>query len=293
MGSKNYTNFSRGFTSVANDIIVESKNYTKIPDSIPKSSPSPIATSTVNSAQIPTMPTVQRNVPGLSRMSPHNQMDTAHYMHKSPGGEDSDIAAFLHQNMPVVDNNSFSQGEVSSSSDAKTLRPYFMSFRLLLLRPSSERTSRENEIIRILKKSFASYSRDNRRDPRDLANLLVKDWVCLKSTYSLHEAIMPIRKGSISESSIHSASSMTHVTHKPVSSVPPEIERQVSSVSNTDYRSSNSMMPTIHPVEPTAQFVSDVSENPSDHASRVSSESSTSSSKVLVDHKRYLPLQHS
>lgn len=290
-GPKNFNNFSRGFTSVANDIIVESKNYTKIPDSITKSSPSPIATSTISSSQIPTMPTVQRNLPGLSRMSPHNQLDTAHYMHKALGGEDSEIAAFLHQNMPVVDNNSLSQGEVSSSSDAKTLRPYFMSFRLLLLRPSSERTPRENEIIRILKKSFASYSRDNRRDPRDLANLLVKDWVCLKSTYSLHEAIMPIRKGSISENSLHSASSMTHVAHKPVSSVPPEIERQVSSVSNNDYRSSNCMMPTIHPIEPTSQFVSDVSENPSDYASRVSSESSISSSKVQVDHKRYLPLQ--
>ncbi len=281
--SRNYSTYSNRFS----DIIVESKNYTKTPDPI-NPSPSPVL-SAVGSSKIPTIPTLQRNTTGLSRMSPHNQLDTAHYLHKSPGGEDAELAAFLHQNMPVVEDNSLSQGQVSSSSDAKTLRPYFMSFRLLLLRPFSERTPRENEIIRILKKSFASYSRVSSRDPRDLANLLVKDWVCLKSTYSLHEAIVPIRKPSISESTIHSASSMTHLTHKPVSSVPLEIERQVSSVSNTDYRPSNALMPTIHSLEPSSQFVSDVSEI-SDQ-SRNSSEVSVSSSKMLVDHKRYLPQQ--
>ena len=287
--SRNYSThtYPTNFASVASDIIVESKNYTKTPDSI-KPSSSPVA-SAVGSSQIPTVPTLQRSSPGIARMSPHSQMDTSHYMHKPPGGEDSELAAFLHQNMPVVNDNSLSQGEVSSSSDAKTLRPYFMSFRLLLLRPSSERTPRENEIIRILKKSFASYSRLSSRDPKELANLLVKDWVCLKSTYSLHEVIMPIRKQSISESTIHSASSMTHLTHKPVSSVPPEIERQVSSISNTDYRSSNTTMPTLHTREQSSQFVSDASEI-SDQ-SRNSSEVSVSSSKMLVDHKRYLPQQ--
>ena len=85
-------------------------------------------------------------------------------------------------------------------------------------------------------------------------------------------------------------SPMIHTTHKPISSVPPEIERQLSSVSSNDYHRGGPMT-TIHPIENTSQFVSDASENPSDHSSRVSSSeiSVTSSSKLLVDHKRYMP----
>ncbi len=288
-------NFSSGFTSVANDVIVESKKYTRSPGSVSmKSNPSPITAKMVQSSQIPTMPTVQRDVKGLSRLSPNNEMTTAHYMHKAPKtvyslpapanelGEDSELAQFLHQNMPVVD-TSITSGEVTPSSDAKTLRPYFMSFRLLLLRPSNERTPRENELIRILKKSFAAYSRDNRRDGKELANLLVKDWVCLKSTYSLHEVMMP-RKQFKLENSLLPVTSLSHVAHKPMVSSIPELERQFSS----EYRGGSSTTSSIHPIEPTSQpFVSDSSDNPSDHSSRVSESSITS--RIMVDHKRYLP----
>lgn len=98
--------------------------------------------------------------------------------------EDYELADFLSANMPLSSN--FASDPLSSSAiEAKTLRPYFLSFRLLLLRPSMERTSRENEIIGILKESFIAYLKDNRRNPKELANLIVKDWVCLKSTYSI------------------------------------------------------------------------------------------------------------
>lgn len=290
--SKNFANFSNGFTSVASDVIVESKKYTKAPDSIMHSNSSP--TNIVHPSKIPMMPTVPRDTKGLSRQSPHVEMTTAHYMHKAPksafgsttgDAEDGELAAFLHQNMPVVD-NSLSAGEVSSSSDAKTLRPYFMSFRLLLMRPPHERTPRENELIRILKKSFKAYSRDNNRDGKELANLLVKDWVCLKATYSLHEAMMPRKPTSFKvENALPIVTSLAHTTHKPMSSVPPELERQVSS----EHHRRSSSISSVHPMESTSQqFVSDSSENPSDHSSRVS-ESSITSSRLLVDHKRYLP----
>lgn len=294
--SNGFSTFSNGFTSVANDVIVESKKYSKPSDSSVNSRSPPSTPKSVESSQIPTMPIVQRDMKGLSRLSPHSGMDTAHYFHKAPtttpmtvfssaieSGDDSELASFLNQNMPVVEN--------SMSTDAKTLRPYFLSFRLLLLRPSNERTSRENEIIRILKKSFKAYTKSSHRDGKELANLLVKDWVCLKSTYSLQEAIMPRKESYKPDPSILPVTSMSHklvetvesYRHTPTSH--PEIERQVSS----DYHGASSMS-TIHPVEPSSQqFISDSSDNPSDQSSRVSETSSSSSSRLLVDHKRYLP----
>ena len=84
--------------------------------------------------------------------------------------------------MPLADG---STGESSSSAGASgNLLQHFMSMRLLLLRPSSRRTSRENELIDVLKSSFRAYAKENRRSGAELASLLAKDWICLKTTYA-------------------------------------------------------------------------------------------------------------
>ena len=156
---------------------------------------------TINSSQIP-MVCIDHSAKGSSQSTPYDGIQTTNYgqaasntSHNSTRvvyydveecTKDHELATFLKTNMPAA-RDSVAEGPVSSSNDEKTLRPYFFSFRLLLLRPSNERTSRENEIIQILKKSFSSYLRDNRRDGIELAKLLVKDWVCLKSTYSFQE----------------------------------------------------------------------------------------------------------
>jgi len=97
--------------------------------------------------------------------------------------EEQRIISLLGEHMPVSDS---SAGEPSSSTaNSSNLLPHFMSIRLLLLRPSSRRTSQQNEMIDILKNSFRAYAKDNRRSGAELANLLAKDWICLSATFSV------------------------------------------------------------------------------------------------------------
>jgi hypothetical protein len=76
----------------------------------------------------------------------------------------------------------------------------FMSIRLLLLRAADKRTRQENEMIDILKNSFRSYSKDSRRDGKELARLLVKDWECLQSTYAFPTKALPPAPPSMNQS---------------------------------------------------------------------------------------------
>jgi len=62
-----------------------------------------------------------------------------------------------------------------------------MSLRLLLLRAEARRSSRDNELIDVVKKSFRGYSKDQRRTDKDLAFLLVKDWQYLIATMPVDE----------------------------------------------------------------------------------------------------------
>ena len=103
-----------------------------------------------------------------------------------PDPEEQRIVTLLGDHMPVSDS---SAGEPSSSNaNSSNLLPHFMSIRLLLLRPASRRTVQEIEMIDILKSSFRAYSKDNRRGGAELANLLARDWVCLKGTFSAPNA---------------------------------------------------------------------------------------------------------
>jgi bHLH-MYC and R2R3-MYB transcription factors N-terminal len=60
----------------------------------------------------------------------------------------------------------------------------FMSLRLLLLRSPERRSEQENELIEIIKKSYEGYSHDQRRTGKDIAHLLVVDWVYLNGSNS-------------------------------------------------------------------------------------------------------------
>jgi hypothetical protein len=147
--------------------------------------------------------------------------------------EEQRIVSLLGEHMPISD---CSAGEPSSSVNGVNLLPHFMLIRLLLLRPASRRSPQENEMIDILKNSFGAYSKDNRRSGAELANLLAKDWICLKSTFA----------GSSFE-------------QKPPSSV----SRQSSTGSTSRQNTSTNLMPITFsappssgPMKPPSQFVS-------------------------------------
>jgi len=91
------------------------------------------------------------------------------------------IAALLGDHMPLSEIPSPGESTSSSATD-NSLLPHFMSLRLLLLRSSARRSLEENELLDVLKKSFHGYSKDNRRSGAELARLLAKDWMYLKSS---------------------------------------------------------------------------------------------------------------
>jgi hypothetical protein len=215
--------------------------------------------------------------------------------------EDHQLANFLDKNMPPA-SSSLSDGQISSLTDSNTLRPYFLSFRLLLLRPSIERTSRENEIIGILQQSSRAYVSENRRDAKELAMLIVKDWVCLKSTYSLQKVDTQQKEPYRSEGSIISMAAMpppqtiTSTAVELYQHAHPSIqqrERQLSmercqtpSSGSSIHSQGDNDLSSIQPYNSTVQlFVSDSSEKPSGP----SISPSPTLSKMTIDHKRYLP----
>jgi hypothetical protein len=123
--------------------------------------------------------------------------------------EEQRIVTLLGEHMPLSDG---STGESSSSAGMSgNLLQHFMSMRLLLLRPAARRTSRENEMIDVLKNSFRAYAKENRRSGAELASLLAKDWVCLKSTFAALNNAPPIDSRPVRRtSSTDMALSQTH-----------------------------------------------------------------------------------
>jgi hypothetical protein len=105
--------------------------------------------------------------------------------------EEHAIVSLLGEQMPVSGGSS--AGESSSSIGYEiSLLPHFISIRLLLLRPAMRRSSQENDMIDILKNSYRAYSMDNRRSGAELATLLAKDWICLKSSFGGGTAPAPV-----------------------------------------------------------------------------------------------------
>eukprot|EP00536_Pseudo-nitzschia_multiseries_P004705 jgi/Psemu1/318486/estExt_fgenesh1_pm.C_790030 len=258
---------------------------------------------TIKSTQIPMV--CFDHSSNVSSRSSFNGLQTTNYKHPVPTTsensirvvphieecrEDHELASFLHDNMPPAA-NSMTEGPVSSSNDNKTLRPYFSSFRLLLLRPSNERTVRENEIIKILKKSFNSYVRDNRRNEKDLAKLIVKDWVCLKATFTLmttqNEPTKPTSDFPVVKSMQHSHTESLSMHFYKGDTIKQDSERVLSS----DFHRANNFS-SAQVTDPVPEkLISDTSEIAPNLSSRSSDIPSpvSSSSKVVVDHTRYLP----
>jgi hypothetical protein len=88
------------------------------------------------------------------------------------------IAMLLGDHIPLSD--SVEPTTTSTTPDAPVPSVLdFMSLRLMLLRSSSRRSDHENETIEIIKKSYEGYSRDQRRTEKQIACLLVNDWVFL------------------------------------------------------------------------------------------------------------------
>eukprot|EP00980_Cylindrotheca_fusiformis_P028263 scaffold22589_cov138-Cylindrotheca_fusiformis.AAC.26 len=137
-------------------IVIDTNDSSNAPDKAGKHN-SPLATS----AQLSHIP--QRR----------NSASVGDSLSVAMKGEDEEqrIVSLLGEHMPL---NESTTGE---------LLPHFMAMRLTLLRPSNRRSPQENEMIEILKNSFRAYSKDNRRSGSDLAKLLAKDWVCLKSSF--------------------------------------------------------------------------------------------------------------
>lgn len=103
-----------------------------------------------------------------------------------PVEEEHFIATLLGYHMPLAEVPSAREPESSSVAPSLML-PHFMSLRLLLLRAEARRSSRDNELIDVVKKSFRGYSKDQRRTDKDLAFLLVKDWQYLIATMPVDE----------------------------------------------------------------------------------------------------------
>ncbi|KAG7352059.1 bHLH-MYC and R2R3-MYB transcription factor domain containing protein [Nitzschia inconspicua] len=139
----------------------------------------------------------------------------------NPVSEEQQLISLLGLHMPVDHN--------LSSSSRNQLQLY-MSIRLLLLRPASRRTAQENEMLEILKNSFRAYSKDSRRDGKELARLLVKDWECLQATYSFQTSTGPLPSPAMSKNiPPFGARQMSVAVERRLSSEP--IQRRISSSS--------------------------------------------------------------
>lgn len=95
--------------------------------------------------------------------------------------EEQRIATLLGDHMPLSEIPLPGENQNGLTHVAQLL-PHFMSLRLLLLRSANRRTTDENDMIDVIKKSFRCYSKDNKRTGAELAALLAKDWMYLHSS---------------------------------------------------------------------------------------------------------------
>lgn len=138
---------------------------------------------------------------------------------------DHRIASLLGDHMPL--SGLPAPGEsTSSSAEPSLLVPHFMSLRLLLLRSTHRRSQAENDMIDVVRKSFAGYTRDGRRSDKELAHLIVKDWQFLRQSQPVSPKNSPgvapkriIRRSS--SSNMSNGTYQSHVMDIPLSMNPP------------------------------------------------------------------------
>ena len=86
------------------------------------------------------------------------------------GDVDREIAAMLGEHMPLTDDGS--PGLVTQ----------FMSLRLLLLRSETRRSDQDNDFLDLIRQSYQGYKANKKREQKDIALLVVKEWELLRST---------------------------------------------------------------------------------------------------------------
>jgi hypothetical protein len=214
----------------------------------------------------------------------------------SANKEENDLISLLGLEMPSIDRGY--EDQQGSSSVDNSLIPHFMSVRLLLLRSPERRTSQENEMLEVLMNSYRAYSNDNRRTSKDLASLIVKDWVCLTSTYAQQNttlpqstsnlqmtfqpvprrpSVEPVQRRLVSEPSLQMAATSLHPLAHPGS--------RSSSSQSLQYPNSKSSSQS--PAFRSLDQVSSVPMTPPSQA--ISLPSRTSESTQLMNHTQYLP----
>ena len=102
------------------------------------------------------------------------------------------IASVLGEYMPLSDVPA--EGEPTYAPSApNSMVPHVMSLRLLLLRSPDRRSDVEREMVEVIKKSYEGYMADSRRGKRDVALLLIRDWLFLKSSLEGDSRKQPAR----------------------------------------------------------------------------------------------------
>lgn len=132
-----------------------------------------------------------------------------------------------------------------ASSTYNDLLNQCISLRLLLLRSPDRRSSGDNELLEVLRKSFQGYSKDNRRSGAELAALLAKDWRFLKFTSTIGD-VSPHSPTSLPTHTIHTPHTMNFLisndfssTNAPMNKMTPDqtIEHFNRGIINGDFNS--------------------------------------------------------
>jgi hypothetical protein len=95
--------------------------------------------------------------------------------------EEIQIATLLGDHMPGTEVPAIGE-PASMVCFPNLLLPHFMSLRLMLLRSPERRTTEENALLEVIRKSHTGFCQDPNRSPKEIAELLARDWRFLQMT---------------------------------------------------------------------------------------------------------------
>jgi bHLH-MYC and R2R3-MYB transcription factors N-terminal len=156
--------------------------------SMPVSAPSNISLATSDTKWSPDEMMVRNN--SYSSCQSGSTSDTGNA--ELERDEEIRIATLLGDYMPGAEIPSIGEA-IGPSNAPNSLLPYFMSLRLLLLRTPDKRSSDENALLDVMRKSYRGFSKDSNRSKKEIADLLAKDWRFLKTT-AVQETKKPAAK---------------------------------------------------------------------------------------------------
>jgi hypothetical protein len=192
--------------------------------------------------------TQQKNGPNKSAMRSTNGATNALIaVKRNETTTEQEIISLLSNNMSPC----------AETADPKALLPHLMSMRLLLLRPATRRSAQQNELIETLKCSYKAYSSNNQRSGPELADLLAKDWMCLKSSFGAFPSVSSTASNpSLLDQKQASASrpqSLQPIVGPQAGlSRPPPLPRPSQMTHSASLPAVTSLMSTINPIRPTS-----------------------------------------